>query len=108
MVRFTQTAEFGGHRRGDEGIENLIPGDDGARAKKERVRLALLDLVRGGGKVTRRDELGDAEQQLDPAVFYEFRLEIDDVPLFVKTRFDDDDRGDPSLIVISVKRWDRA
>jgi hypothetical protein len=104
--RFTETAKYGGYRR-DEGIQTLLRGEDTIFRKIARLKNWIVEFLDDGGTPNRTIEKGDAEMKLDPGIRYEFRLEVEGVPLYVKTIFYDDDPKDPRIAVISVKRGER-
>jgi hypothetical protein len=104
---FRDKALYGGERP-DEGLDVLIPGDLSPKRKIERLKAAIVRFLDQGGAPNRREEPGDRDMGLDVVIFYEFRLEVDGVMLYVKTSFDEHDPTDPDLDVRSVKRADRG
>lgn len=103
VPEFAQTAIYGGYRR-DEGIVALLAGEGNVYEKTLRIKKAIVVFLDGGGAPNRTEERGDREMQLDAAVFYEFRIEVEDVRLYVKVLFDEDDAEEPEVRVVSVKR----
>ncbi len=107
VPEFVKTAVDGGYRS-DTGVIALVPGEGTLYAKCDRLKQAVVESLDAGNAPNRRDESGDREMQFDSAVFYEFRIAVDGVRLFVKTVFDEDDPSDPEVRVLSVKRDDRS
>ncbi|HPC22247.1 MAG TPA: hypothetical protein PK920_07160 [Phycisphaerae bacterium] len=106
VVIFRAKALSGGERR-DEGASNLLPrhANEGERGLRTFVRIELLEFLRRGGQPN-RVEVGGDDVRGDAAVFYEFRLEIEGVRLYIKAELKCDDPVDPILIVKSVKKQD--
>ncbi len=107
VPEFAKTAVDGGYRP-DTGVIALVADDGTLYDKCERLKQAVVQFLDAGNAPNRRDESGDREMQFDSAVFYEFRVVVDGVRLFVKTVFDEDDPSDPEVRVLSVKRDDRS
>lgn len=103
---FTKTAITGGHRP-DEGLENLLPAELTLYAKRRALKCAIVAALDRGDVPTVERRTGDAEMQLEDAVFYHFRVTVADVRLFVKV-FADECAGELDVRVISVKRDDQA
>ena len=105
-VLFRRTAVSGGYRS-DEGYEHLLRDlPPASRAPREQqINAALVAALDAGEKVTREDARGDAEMKMDPATFYHFRVSVAGHRLFIKLMLDAEDE---TLVVVSVKRDDRA
>jgi hypothetical protein len=104
---FTRTARTGGHRS-DEGYDNLLPAELTERGKVAAIKQAILDFLVDEKIPSVEDSKGDAGMQLDPGLFFHFRVAVCGVRLFIKVLLDDDDPDEPEAVVISVKRDDGA
>jgi len=89
-VEFTRTAEDGGFRSQNQGLKNLLPTRITPEGKRAALKSAILKFLAGGGQPYVKQETGDVEMQLDPATFYQFRLQCCGVRLFVKVRLFDE------------------
>jgi len=108
VVSFTRTANGQGHRK-DEGIAPLLRAMPVPLAGKQAaLKSAMVKFIDDGGWVNRKDEDGDVEMGFPPAVYHEFRLLVASVPLYVKVTMQDAETNNPVVIVISVKRDDKA
>ena len=103
---FTGTARNGGYRE-DEGSENLLPEQLTPYERTCLLKAAIVRFLDDGKQPTVEESKGDAEMQFEPATYYHFRVEVEDVRLFVKVLYEDD-QGEPGATVISVKRDDRS
>ncbi len=102
-VEFRPKALSGGERD-DEGCAHLLQRPNETRfSVRECLRIALHRWLENGNTPNRVDVPGD-DVRGDPATFYEFRLTVRDVKLFVKAKYDDDDADDSKLVILSVKR----
>ncbi len=104
VPEFTETAELGGYRS-DEGLQGLLP-DLAPYGRRLALKQAIVRFLDAGERPTREDSVGDQEMQIDAAVYYHFRVTVEDVRLFVKVLFEDAP-DEPEVLVISVKRDDR-
>lgn len=105
VVTWTATARTGGYRS-DEGVESLLPELPLAGAQAA-IKEAIVQALDDGYRPTRTEAPGDAEMGLDPAVFHEFRIEVEGRRLYMKVRLYLDDPDEPEATVISVKKaWD--
>ena len=106
VPEFTRTATEG-HHRADEGLENLLTRDLSLYAKTVALKRAVAKFLRDGGRPSIERSTGDADMEIDTAMYYHFRVEVEGVRLFVKV-FVEDDPHEPDVLVVSVKRDDRA
>jgi hypothetical protein len=103
---FTNTAMTGGHRR-DEGLRNLLPAELTDYEKRCALKRAIVAALENGQAPTVERRSGDAEMQLEAALFCHFRVVVAEVLLFVKV-FADECGNELVVRVISVKRDDQA
>ena len=95
-----------GHRK-DQGLIRLLPATIPAEAKPDLLKEAMIAFLEAGQFPHRKDEAADADMGFEAATFYNFRLRVEDVALFVKTVLEEEE-GQPILKIISVKPDDLA
>jgi len=104
-VEFTPAALTGKPTDADSAGLYGVFGSDVSRAElKVQLREAVVAFLRQNGKVTRVDKPGDRGTQMDPATFYEFRIELAGTRVYVETILSLDEPDDPELLVLKVKK----